>query len=103
ASLHVTDNGATNYGVSSANAFITVNIPNFSLTVPGPLVLTAGQSGSLQISVVPASNSPSPVTLSCYDGLPNGYTCGFQPSPVNLANGATAIATLSLSPKPAGQ
>ncbi|MCU1239894.1 MAG: Peptidase propeptide [Candidatus Acidoferrum typicum] len=95
--------GDSNYGGSSSNSFITVNIPDFSLTVPGPLVATVGQSGSVQINVVPASNIPSPVTLSCYGGLPNGYACSVQPNPVNLANGATSAATLTLSPAPAAQ
>ncbi len=95
--------GDTNYAGSSSTSFFTVDIPNFSLTVPGPLVVTSGQSGSVQISVVPASNTPSPVTLSCYDGLPNGYACAFQPNPVNLANGATSTATLTLSPAPTAQ
>jgi Bacterial Ig-like domain (group 3) len=102
-SVSVNYNGDNNYGGSTSSTGITVNIPGFSLVVPGPLVVTVGQSGSLQISVVPASNTPSAVTLSCYGGLPNGYACSFQPNPVNLANGATATATLTLSPAPAGQ
>jgi Pro-kumamolisin, activation domain/Bacterial Ig-like domain (group 3) len=95
--------GDSNYGGSSSTTSITVNIPDFSIIVPGPLAVTSGQSGSLQISVVPASNAPSAVTLSCYDGFPVGYACSFQPNPVNLANGATATATLTLSPAAAGQ
>jgi hypothetical protein len=97
-------NGDSNYAGSSATStFITINIPDFGITVPGPLVLAAGQSGSVQVSVVPASNNPSPVTLSCGGNLPGGYTCSTQPNVVNLANGTPATATLTLSPKPAGQ
>jgi subtilase family serine protease len=102
-SVTVNYNGDNNYGGSSSITSITVNIPDFSLTVPGPLVVTAGQSGSLQISVVPASNASSTVTLSCYDAFPSGYACNFQPNPVNLANGVTATTTLTLSPVPAAQ
>jgi subtilase family serine protease len=102
-SVSLNYSGDNNYGGSSSTTSITVNIPDFSIIVPGPLVVTAGQSGSLQISVVPASNTPSAVTLSCYDGLPNGYACSFQPNPVNLTNGATATAKLTLSPAPASQ
>jgi hypothetical protein len=95
--------GDNNYAPASANGAISVNIPDFSLVGSGPLLVTAGQSGSVQISVVPASSTPSSAKLSCYGGLPEGYMCSFQPSSVNLANGATATATLTLSPKPAGQ
>jgi len=95
--------GDTNYAPSSSTNSLTVNIPDFSVVVPGPLVLNLGQSGNLQLSIMPASNTPSAVTLSCYDGLPFGYTCSFQPNPVNLANGATSTTTLTLSPTPAGQ
>ncbi len=76
-----------------------MNIPDFNLSVPNaPFNITAGQSGTLQLSVVPATNSSSPVTLSCAGNMPIGYSCSLQPSTVNLANGATASATLTLSP-----
>ena len=91
--------GDANYAGGSAVAFVTVNIPDFSLTVPnGGLTITAGQSGTLTISVVPATNNASPVALSCAGSYPNGYGCSIQPSTVNLANGATSTATLTLSP-----
>jgi hypothetical protein len=96
--------GDSNYGGAfAASSFVNVIIPEFSINVPGPLVLTAGQSGTLQINIVPTSTISSPVTLSCNGNLPVGYSCTLQPTTVNLINGASATATLTLSPLPAGQ
>lgn len=93
-----------NYASSfSANTLITVNIPEFSLKLPStPFNVTAGQSGTLQINVTPASNVPSPVTLSCNGNLPIGYSCSVQPATVNLANGVPSPVTLTVSPLPPG-
>ena len=92
--------GDANYAAASASSsFLTVIIPDFSLTIPAaPFNITAGQPGTLQISVTPATNNSSPVTLSCNGNLPIGYTCSLQPSTVNLVNGATSTAILTLSP-----
>jgi len=80
---------------------INVIIPDFSLNIPStPFNISAGQSGTLQISVVPASNSSSPVALSCAGNMPIGYSCSLQPTTVNLANGATVTTMLTLSPPP---
>jgi hypothetical protein len=93
--------GDTNYsGASASSGFVTVIIPDFSINVPGPLLLTAGQSGSLQIGIIPATTNSSPVTLSCAGNMPAGYNCSVQPATVSLANGVTASATLTLSPVP---
>ncbi len=48
--------------------------------------------------MVPVTNNSSPVTLSCNGNLPIGYSCSLQPTTVNLANGVTSTATLTLSP-----
>jgi hypothetical protein len=94
--------GDSNYAaVSTQSGFVTVNIPDFSFTVPNtPFNIPVGQSGTLQISVAPATNNSSPVTLTCNGNVPVGYSCSLQPSSVNLANGVTATATLTLSPSP---
>ncbi len=87
-----------NYADGSNTVWINVNIPDFSLTIPAaPFNITAGQPGTLQITVTPATNNSSPVTLACNGNLPIGYTCSLQPSTVNLANGATSTAILTLS------
>src|SRR6266436_5947903 len=98
----ITYSGDNNYAqISGFSGFLNVIIPDFSLNIPSaPFNITAGQLGSLQISVVPATNNSSPVTLSCNGNLPTGYSCSLQPSTVNLASGATSTATLTLSPSP---
>jgi len=101
--ITATYGGDPNYTDGSSTVWISVNIPDFSLSVPSaPFTITAGQSGTLQISVVPASNNASPVTLSCGGNLPIRYSCSVQPATVNLANGATSTATLTVSPSPSG-
>jgi len=90
-----------NYSSGDTNASVTVNVPDFSLNIPGPLLVAAGQSASLQIGVVPVSNNASSVTLSCAGNYPLGYSCALQPATVNLAGGITATSMLALSPSPA--
>jgi hypothetical protein len=52
-----------------------------------PLVLTAGNSGTINVSIVPvnpsALTSPMFVTLSC-SGLPNQASCNFSPANVEI-------------------
>jgi hypothetical protein len=95
--------GDTNYsGSSSTTVVVTVNIPGFSVAAnPTSLAVTAGQSGTATVTVTPASNATSPVTLSCYSvTVPAGATCNFSPSTVTLSNGSTATATLTLTTLP---
>jgi hypothetical protein len=105
--------GDANYANISANEpFITVNIPDFSFS-PSLTAMTvvAGQTGSLQITIVPGTNLSSPVSLLCSGNasiiqlppasngsLPGGYACTVQPTTVNLANGASSPATVTLAP-----
>jgi hypothetical protein len=95
--------GYPNYADNSATVSVNVNIPDFSLNPPNtPFNITAGQPGTLQIGVLPATNNSSPVALSCNGNLPLGYSCSLQPTTVNLANGMTSTTTLTLSPSPSG-
>jgi hypothetical protein len=100
----ITYSGDNNYAqVSAFSNFLTVIIPDFTLQIPSaPFNITAGQSGTLQISVVPVTNNSSPVMLTCNGNVPVGYSCSLQPSTINLANMATSTATLTLSPSPSG-
>ena len=96
--------GDANYANSSANAiYVNVNIPDFTL---GPadgvsVVPVAGQAGSAQITVTPASQTPSTVALAEWNGYgPNvifGYTLAVAPAQVSL-NGSAATATITLTP-----
>ena len=81
--------------------------PNFQIAVAAvapatlPLTLTAGQAGTLNVTVTPVNNSsltaPMFVTLSC-SGLPQQSSCTFTPesveilptTPTSCANGAPA-------------
>jgi hypothetical protein len=92
--------GDANYQSSSATAFISVNIPDFSLVPAGQLNLTLGQAGSVQISVQPASTMTTPVTLGCYGPILAGYSCSLQPASLTLTNGIAGSTTLTLNPAP---
>ena len=84
---------------------VTVNARDFSLTPnpPSPTV-TVGQSGSIQMGVVPSGNlSGPPVSLSCsgpYTPYPGDYTCSITPSTVNASNGKSDNATITFAPSP---
>jgi len=67
--------------------------PNFQLSLAGvapttlPLTLTAGQSGTIEVTVTPVNNgsltTPMFVTLSC-SGLPDQAACTFSPESVEI-------------------
>lgn len=93
--------GDANYGNSGSNlAFVNVNIPDFSLGPSSGLTVmpAVGQAGSGQITITPATNTPSTVTLS-FNGAPAiaGYSLSISPQQVNL-NGSPTTATLTLTP-----
>src|SRR6266850_1352912 len=96
--------GDNNYFTSGSNSpiFITVNIPDFSLSanLPSPSI-TAGSSTTGTVSISPASNSTSSVILGCVSGsVPAGVTCSFSPATVNLSNANAATSTLTLTTLP---
>jgi hypothetical protein len=95
--------GDSNYSAFQTAVPITVNIPDFSVNLPSsPLVVTAGQSGSMVVTIVPVSKMSSTVSLTCGGNaggeLPGGYTCSFSPASVNLNDGVSATSTFSLTP-----
>jgi hypothetical protein len=74
--------------------------PGYGISVsPITLSVTAGQSGSVVVSVTPtnaaALTAPMFVTLSC-SGLPDYSTCTFTPENVEILPGATAAVTSSM-------
>ena len=96
--------GDNNYFTSGSNSpiFVTVDIPDFSLSanLPSPSV-TAGSSTTGTVSISPTSNSTSSVSLGCVSGsVPPGVTCSFSPATVNLSNGSAATSTLTLTVLP---
>jgi hypothetical protein len=91
--------GDSTYNQSGALINVTVNIPDFSLSTPqNSVTATAGQPATASISVTPASNAASPVTLSCVQGyLPLNVTCSFSPAIINLSNGKPGSSLLTFS------
>jgi hypothetical protein len=71
----------------------TSSTPNFSLSLAAvlpstlPLTLTAGQAGTIAVTVVPEDNAaltaPMFVTLSC-SGLPSEASCAFTPATLEI-------------------
>jgi hypothetical protein len=95
--------GDANYASSvSATIFINVMIPDFTIATAAPsLTITAGQSGSMVLTVTPLSNISSSVTLNCNATFIAGSSCTFNPtSPLNLNNGAAAESTFTISTLP---
>jgi Bacterial Ig-like domain (group 3) len=79
---------------------VTSGTPDFSVSVnPGSLSLTAGQSGSVVVSITPsdasALASPMFVELSC-SGLPDQTACTFTPQTVQILPNATDAVTADL-------
>jgi hypothetical protein len=95
--------GDANYnGSASSQIPVTVNIPGFTVAdSPPSITVVAGLSGTATVTVTPATNSSSPVTLSCATGsLPAGAVCSFSPQTVTLSNGTPATSTLTLATLP---
>ncbi|HEV3420818.1 MAG TPA: Ig-like domain repeat protein [Candidatus Acidoferrum sp.] len=88
--------GDVNYQSVQTTGNVTVNIPDFTLTAPNALSATMGQTASVTLTITPASNTPSPVTLTVPGGAPPGTTLTVNPATVNLA-GAPVQVMLTLS------
>ena len=88
---------------ASTTAGFTLGLTAVSPTTTFPLTVTAGEAGTIKITVTPVSNTsltaPMFVTLSC-SNLPDQATCTFSPSsveilsttPTSCASGAAASA-----------
>lgn len=99
--MYVNYSGDTNYAPSSQTTYLFVTIPDFNVTAnTSSLVITAGQTGSVTLTITPMTNYISTVNLSCYGGVLAGTQCAFSPSSVTLSNGASATATLMLAVPP---
>lgn len=85
--------------LSAVNA-ATGSAPSFDVAVnPASLSLTAGESGTVSVSITPinasALTAPMFVTLSC-SGLPDQSSCTFTPENVEILPNATAAVTSSM-------
>jgi len=98
-------NGDANHQTSistaaSVRAQASTATPDFQISVaPASLSLTAGQSGSVGISLTPVNASaltgPMFVTLAC-SGFPDQSTCNFTPENVEILPNATTPTTSSM-------
>lgn len=91
---------------SAVAADTTSTTPSFTLNLTAvspssfPMTLTAGQSGTATVTVVPENNSaltaPMFVTLSC-SGLPDNSSCSFSPTSVEILATTASSCTTSTS------
>jgi hypothetical protein len=89
-----------NYVTLDTNVSYTVNTPDFTLApASGASVIpVAGQTGSTQITISPASQTPSTVVLQFpFPTTIAGYTLSISPSQVNL-HGTAVMAEVTLTP-----
>jgi sugar lactone lactonase YvrE len=69
---------------------------NLSVSLPS-LTIEPGTVGLTQISVTSQNNFTGSVAFAC-GGLPTGYSCSFNPNPINVAEGGTTTTTLTVTP-----
>jgi hypothetical protein len=96
--IGVSYSGDTNYQSALTTIFVTVNLPDFNMgTSAQNVMITAGQTGTAQITLTPVNNIVDSVTLSCNSLQMANVTCSFNPpSPLSLTNGKAVTATLSI-------
>jgi hypothetical protein len=68
---------------------------NLSLSLPS-LTIEPGTIGLTQITVASKNNFTGMVTFSC-GGLPSGYSCSFNPNPINLPEDGSTTTTLTIT------
>ena len=94
--------GDSNYAsASAAGNFVTVVLPDFSMAPdPAYVTITAGQTGSQQLTITPVNSLGSTVTFSCSTDATIGIACSFTPPSVNLTNTTATTATVTLTTLP---
>jgi hypothetical protein len=100
--VFVSYSGDSNYESASASVFVTVNLPDFNMGTGAPsLTITAGQTGTTQVTLTPVNNIPDSVAVTCGSFQLANATCSFNPpSPLSLAGGTPASTTLSIATVP---
>jgi hypothetical protein len=86
--------------LARVRAQASAGTPSFQVSVaPASLTLTAGQTGTVIVSITPENasslSSPMFVTLSCA-GLPDESSCTFTPENIEILSTATAPLTSSM-------
>lgn len=79
--------GYTNSPVASAHYNVNITPADFSVAAsPTSLILTAGRSGTVSLSITPANGFNSAVSFTC-SGLAPGASCSFSPATVSPSSG----------------
>jgi hypothetical protein len=89
---------ATYLASTAGSATYTIDLaaPTFAVTIlPSALTVTAKQSGTATVQIVPQNGFASAVSFSC-SGLPAGTSCSFAPATVT-PSGAVASTTLTIA------
>jgi hypothetical protein len=93
--------GADSYAASAASASVvpdaTSGVPGFTVTAsPSSVTLTAGQYGTVQLTITSQNGFSEAVNLSC-SGLPGASNCNFTPVVATPAANATANSSLQIT------
>ena len=94
--------GDSNYAPGTAQVVINVTIPDFTIGTDVPnLTITAGQSGSTNVTMTPLSSVSSSVAVVCSGPFFPGVKFSFNPaSPLSLSNGASTSTVLTITTLP---
>jgi hypothetical protein len=89
--------GDSNYAAASGSSpYITMTNPDFSMVASQPgLAITAGQFGSLTMTVTPAYALSGSVQLQLPSPVVQGVTCSISPAQIQLSGGGSVAATLT--------
>lgn len=71
---------------------------DFEIQINGPssTVITSGQTATYGVQIIPVNGSTGTILLSCA-GAPKNSTCTINPATLNLLNGATSSATVTVA------
>lgn len=89
--------------VNGAAVLLNTTQPGFELTAGtlSPAPVTAGNSATATITVVPMFGFNTTVTLSCL-GLPSGASCAFTPATIPNSSGTSTATITTVTNTPAG-
>jgi hypothetical protein len=88
---------ATGYGqsaVGTSSITITSSTPSLGLTLnPTTISVAKGQTGTINVSLVPANGENATITLGCV-GLPTGAYCSFSPATLLVTPAQTPLSSV---------
>ena len=76
----------------------TGELPSFAFNFSLPtLTIQPGTVGVTQLTINSVNSFAGTVSFAC-SGLPSGYNCSFNPDPITVVAGQSAVTTLSITP-----